>query len=90
MLDFKIHNWRLERIYSPARQLKDREDALPRMVNAIQHWGFRISILVSADGEVIDGELRLAAARKLGMEEVPVLVQDDLTVVAKNSCNINP
>jgi len=35
--------------------------------------------LIRGDGEVIDGDLRLKAARKLEMKEVPVIVCDDWT-----------
>lgn len=79
MNELRIELWPLERLASYARQLKDRDTALPKMVEALRAWGFRVPLLVTSTGEVIDGELRLEAARELGMTEVPVIIQDDLT-----------
>lgn len=74
-----VEQWAIEKLQPYARQLKDRDKALPKMVEALRVWGFRVPLLVTSDGEVVDGELRLEAARQLGMAEVPVIVQDDLT-----------
>jgi len=49
------------------------------MVGAVKEFGFRIPIVAKSDGEVVDGHLRLKAARKLGMAEVPVALADGLT-----------
>ncbi len=47
------------------------------MVASIQQFGFKIPILTRSDGVVVDGDLRLKAARKLGMTEVPVILCDE-------------
>ena len=47
------------------------------MIDSISEYGFRIPILVRGDGEVIDGDLRLQAAQKMGLTEVPVVLCDD-------------
>ncbi|WP_319546646.1 DNA modification methylase [Ruegeria conchae] len=62
------------------RGLKDQEDAVLR---AIERFGFRIPILVrSKPGgqryEVIDGHVRLAAARRLEAGKLPCILVDDL------------
>ena len=49
------------------------------MAAAIKEFGFRIPIVGKSDGLVIDGHLRLKAARKLGMTMVPVALADELT-----------
>jgi len=36
-------------------------------------------VLARSDGEVVDGHLRLKAARKLGITEVPVILCDEWT-----------
>ena len=61
------------------RTLKKRDDAIPRMMAAIREFGFRVPLLITGDNLVIDGEVRLEAARALGMTTVPVIVADDLT-----------
>jgi ParB-like chromosome segregation protein Spo0J len=60
-----------------ARILRKNDHAVDRMAKAIEAFGFKIPILIRGNGEVIDGELRLKAAKKLGMEEVPVIVCDE-------------
>jgi DNA modification methylase len=52
---------------------------MARMMASIEYYGFRIPLLTSASGEIIDGALRLKAARKLGFSELPVIVCDDWT-----------
>ena len=44
------------------------------MCGSIREFGFKIPVLGRSDGEVVDGHLRLKAARKLGITEVPVLL----------------
>jgi len=41
------------------------------MAGAIQEFGFRIPVLAKSDGTVVDGHLRLKAAKKLGIESIP-------------------
>jgi hypothetical protein len=49
------------------------------MCGSIREFGFKIPCLVRSDGEVVDGHLRLKAARKLGITEVPVILCDEWT-----------
>jgi DNA modification methylase len=59
------------------RILRKNEHAVDRMVASICEFGFKVPLLVLADGEILDGHLRLKAAHKLGFTEVPVIVCDD-------------
>jgi DNA modification methylase len=49
------------------------------MCASIREFGFKIPCLVRSDGEVVDGDLRLKAARKLALTEVPVILCDEWT-----------
>src|SRR5580700_2562948 len=49
------------------------------MCGSIREFGFKIPCLVRSDGEVIDGHLRLKAARKLGITDIPVILCDEWT-----------
>ena len=49
------------------------------MAAAIKEFGFRIPIVARSDGTIIDGHLRLKAAQRLGLTEVPVALADDLS-----------
>ena len=49
------------------------------MIASIQEFGFEVPILARSSGEVVDGHLRLKAAQKLGLGEVPVILCDEFT-----------
>jgi DNA modification methylase len=49
------------------------------MCASIKEFGFKIPVLARSSGEVVDGHLRLKAARKLSLTEIPVLLCDEWT-----------
>lgn len=49
-----------------ARNPRKNDAAVDRMCASIREFGFKIPLLARSDGEVVDGHLRLKAARKLG------------------------
>src|SRR5262249_37218223 len=53
--------------------------AVDRMMASIREFGFKIPVLARSGGEVIDGHLRVKAAKKLGITEIPVLLWDEWT-----------
>ena len=79
MENLKIEQWTMERLTPSTTQLRQNDAVVPRMVEALRGFGFRVPLLVTSAGEVIDGHLRLKAAQVLGMATVPVIVADDLT-----------
>jgi hypothetical protein len=52
---------------------------LKKLARLIKDLGFRVPILIDREGRIIAGHGRVAAARLLGMTEVPAVVVDDLT-----------
>ncbi|MDE2030564.1 MAG: ParB N-terminal domain-containing protein, partial [Alphaproteobacteria bacterium] len=74
-----VENWPLERLIPYARNPRKNDVVVDKMASAIQEFGFRIPIVARSDGSVVDGHLRLKAAQKLGLTEVPVALADDLT-----------
>ena len=46
---------------------------------SIKEFGFKIPVLARSDGEVVDGHLRLKAARKLRITDIPVILCDEWT-----------
>ena len=70
----EIEHWALERLLPYKTVLRKNDRAVERMIDSIQAYGFKIPLLVSEDGELIDGDLRLKAARKLGYTELPVII----------------
>jgi ParB-like chromosome segregation protein Spo0J len=55
------------------------DDAVDAVAESIRRFGFRQPIVVDAEGVVVAGHTRLKAARKLGLETVPVHVAADLS-----------
>jgi DNA modification methylase len=72
-----IERWETSRLIPYARRLRKNDKAVDRMVAAIREFGFKVPLLIRGTGEIIDGHLRLKAARKLGMTEVPVILCDE-------------
>lgn len=75
----KLEHWPIDRLIEYARNPRKNDHAVDRVASVIHEFGFRVPILAKSDGSVIDGHLRLKAARKLKLEEVPVIVCDDMT-----------
>jgi hypothetical protein len=75
----QIQLWPIDRFVSYARNLRKNDAAVDRMCASIREFGFKVPCLVRSDGEVVDGELRLKAARKLGLTPVPVILCDEWT-----------
>lgn len=75
----KTEFWPIERLVPYARNPRKNDEQVERMVAAIREFGFRIPVVAKSDGTVVDGHLRLKAARKLGLTEVPVALADELT-----------
>lgn len=59
------------------RQISD--EAVAAVARSIEAFGFKVPIIVDGDGVIIAGHTRLRAARKLGLEKVPVIRADDLS-----------
>jgi DNA modification methylase len=62
-----------------ARNPRKNDAAVDRMCRSISEFGFKIPCLARSNGELIDGHLRLKAARKVGLTEVPVILCDEWT-----------
>ena len=79
MAELKVETWPIERCVAYARNPRKNDEQVDRMASAIREFGFRIPIVAKSDGSVVDGHLRLKAAQKLGLKEVPVALADELT-----------
>jgi DNA modification methylase len=74
-----VEPWPLARLIPYARNPRKNDEAVDRMCAAIREFGFRIPVVARSDGTVIDGHLRLKAAQRLGLADVPVALADDLS-----------
>jgi DNA modification methylase len=75
----EIQIWPIDRFVLYARNPRKNDAAVDRMCSSIREFGFKIPVLARSDGEVVDGHLRLKAARKLRINEVPVILCDEWT-----------
>src|ERR1039457_6045744 len=73
----QIQLWPIDRLVFFVCNPRRNDAAVDRMCASLREFGFKIPCLVRSDGEVVDGELRLKAARKLGLAEVPVILCDE-------------
>ena len=74
-----VQQWPIARLIPYARNPRKNDAAVEKMCAAIREFGFRIPVVARSDGSVIDGHLRLKAAQRLGLADVPVALADDLT-----------
>jgi hypothetical protein len=75
----EVQTWPIDKLVPYARNPRKNDGAVDQMCGALREFGFKIPCLVRSDGEVIDGHLRLKAARKLGIAEIPVILCDEWT-----------
>jgi DNA modification methylase len=75
----RIEYWPIERLVEYPRNPRKNDAAVDRMCGSIREFGFKIPCLVRGNGEVVDGHLRLKAARKLELTEIPVILCDEWT-----------
>ena len=58
---------------------RKNENAVQKVAESIKTFGFKVPITVDPEMVVVTGHTRLKAAIRLGLEEVPVIVLDNLT-----------
>ena len=76
----KIEQWPTAKLLPYARNARTHsEEQVAQIAASIAEFGFTNPILAGSDGIIVAGHGRLAAAQKLGMETVPVVVLDHLT-----------
>ena len=70
----RIELWPLDRLTPYAKNARTHSEAqIAQIAASIIEFGFTAPILVSGDGGILAGHGRLAGARKLGLESVPVV-----------------
>src|SRR5258708_8716160 len=81
----EVQTWHIDKLVFYARNPCKNDAAVDRMCSSIREFGFKIPVLARSDGEVVDGHLRLKAARKLGswpggdITAIPVILCDEWT-----------
>src|SRR5450755_126779 len=81
-----VQLWNIDRLIPYARNPRTHSDAqVAQIAASIAAFGFNNPILVDTKADIIAGHGRLLAARKLQLQEVPVIVLDHLTDAQKRA-----
>lgn len=76
----RIDIWPVERLIPYSGNARTHsDDQISKVASSIKEFGFTNPILVDRSDGIIAGHCRLAAAQKLGVAEVPVVVLDHLS-----------
>ena len=76
----RLEMWPIARLIPSARNARTHSGAqIAEIAGSIQAFGFSNPILVGVEGDIVAGHGRLAAARQLGLCEVPVVILNGLT-----------
>ena len=57
---------------------RKNDNAVEAVANSIRSFGFKVPIIIDKNNVVICGHTRVKASKKLGMDEVPCVIADDL------------
>ena len=55
------------------------DEAVEFVANSIKEFGFKVPIIIDGNNIIVAGHTRYKASLKLGLEEVPCIVADDLS-----------
>lgn len=58
---------------------RHNDAAVDAVASSIAEFGFKVPLVIDKNNVIITGHTRLKAAKKLGLETVPVVIADDLT-----------
>jgi DNA modification methylase len=80
MNELCVSAWPIDKVIPFARNArKIPASAVAKVAASIQEFGWRQPMVVDREGVIICGHTRLLAARKLGLEQVPVHVAENLS-----------
>ena len=78
-MSLKIQEWSLDKFREYPNNPRINDHAVDQMAAMIKEFGFRVPVIAKSNGDLIDGHLRLKAARLLELKKLPVVIADDLT-----------
>ena len=70
---------KLDSIHPYEKNPRHNAPAVDPVAASIKEFGFKVPIIIDKDNVIVAGHTRFAAAKKLGMTEVPCIKADDLT-----------
>lgn len=67
---------RVDELVEYEKNARNNDNAVAKVAQSIKDFGFLNPITIDANNVIISGHTRIKAARELGMESVPCIVQD--------------
>ena len=74
-----IVNLKVEELIPYINNPRNNTEAVDKVAASIKEFGFKVPIVIDKDNVVVTGHTRLLASKKLGLEEVPCVIADDLS-----------
>jgi 3'-phosphoadenosine 5'-phosphosulfate sulfotransferase (PAPS reductase)/FAD synthetase len=79
-IEDKIIKVKISDIKQYAKNTKKHPDRqVEKIMKSIKEYGFNIPLVLDKNNEIICGHGRFLAAKKIGLDEVPCIIKDDLT-----------
>lgn len=75
----EIKELKISELHEYPNNPRQNENAVEAVAASIREFGFKVPIIIDADGVIVAGHTRLKAAKLLGLDKVPCIVADDLT-----------
>lgn len=79
MTNLKIIEMKTAELVPYLNNPRKNDKAVDPVAKSIKEFGFKVPIIVDKEKVIVAGHTRLRAAKKLGLETVPVVIADDLT-----------
>lgn len=81
-----VQHWEIDRLIPYAKNSRTHsQEQVAQIAASIKEWGFTSPILIDETGSILAGHGRLAAARKLALDTVPVMVAEGWTEAQKRA-----
>ncbi len=75
----ELFNKKISEIQPYQNNPRDNSKAIDAVAASIREFGFKVPIVIDKNGVIVAGHTRYEASKKLGLEEVPCVIADDLT-----------
>ena len=90
MQELKMVYWPIDKLIKYERNTKTHpQTQIDAIASSIKKFGFDQPIAIDTQGIIIKGHGRLMAAKHLGMESVPVIIRDDLSLIEAAASRIS-
>ncbi|MDT8900059.1 DNA modification methylase [Anaeroselena agilis] len=79
MAELKIIYKNISEVFPYINNPRNNEKGVDKVAASIKEFGFKVPIIIDGAGCIVAGHTRILAAQKLGIEQIPCVVADDLT-----------